>query len=308
MSRKITLKVKGEDNSRLDAYITSVTDGYTRSFIKNLITGGHVTVNGERAERAGLKPRDGDEITIELPDARDAAAAAQDIPLDIIYEDKDIAVINKVQGMVTHPAVGSPDGTLVNAALFHIKDLSGIGGEIRPGIVHRLDKDTSGLIVLAKNDAAHEALSVQMQERMVKKAYIALVHGNIKQDSGTIKTNIDRHPRDRKRMAVTQIGREAVTNYRVLERFGQYTLAEFEIKTGRTHQIRVHAKHIGHPVVGDPVYTKLKNPFGTRGQMLHSARLGFIHPGTGDEVEFEAPLPEYFQSILERLRRESGIE
>ncbi len=303
MCKRIELNITENISTRLDAYIAGRLGQYTRSFVKKLIDGGQVLVNGS-IPKAGDKPKAGDVVAITIPAQQAAAAMPQDIPLDIVYEDGDIAVINKPQGMVTHPAAGNADGTLVNAALFHIKDLSGIGGEIRPGIVHRLDKDTSGRIVLAKNDNAHAALATQLAERMVKKRYVALCHGNIKDDGGTMVTNIDRHPRDRKRMAVTEAGREAITHYRVIERFGKYTLAEFDIETGRTHQIRVHAKHMGHPVVGDPVYTSLKAPFALKGQMLHARDLSFIHPATGEQMDFSAPLPAYFQNILEKLRRQ----
>lgn len=287
---------------RLDAYITAQTGTYTRSFVKTLIDRGCVTVNGS-VVKAGYKPKVGDMVVVKLPVQGMESPQAQDVPLDIVYQDADIAVINKAQGMVTHPAAGNADGTLVNAVMFHIKDLSGIGGEMRPGIVHRLDKDTSGLIVIAKNDAAHERLSAQLQNRSMKKTYLALLHGNLKTDRGTIITGIDRHPKDRKKMAVTHTGREAVTHFAVLERFGQYTLVEFTIETGRTHQIRVHAKHMGHPVVGDAVYTKLKNPFGTRGQLLHAACIRLEHPTTGEEMAFTAPLPAHFEKILRRLQK-----
>jgi 23S rRNA pseudouridine1911/1915/1917 synthase len=302
MCRKIELNIKENVPERLDTYIAARLGRYTRSFVKKLIDGGQVLVN-DRVPRAGDRPRAGDVVVVTIPPQREASAKPQDIPLDILYEDGDVAVINKPQGMVTHPAAGNEDGTLVNAALFHIRDLSGIGGEIRPGIVHRLDKDTSGLIVLAKNDRAHAALAAQLSERMVKKRYVALCHGNVRDNEGTMVTNIDRHPRDRKRMAVTEAGREAVTHYKVMERFGKYTLVEFDIETGRTHQIRVHAKHMGHPVVGDPVYTRLKAPFALKGQMLHARELSFIHPVTGEQMDLSAPLPAYFQNILEKLRR-----
>ncbi len=298
MHRKI--EIKEYMNERLDAYLSQQMEGHTRSFIKNLIDAGKITVNGE-AVKSGYKPRAGDVIQIDLPEPKAAEALPEDIPLEIIYEDEDIAVVNKPQGMVTHPAAGNMQGTLVNAALFCIGGLSGIGGVMRPGIVHRLDKDTSGLIIIAKNDAAHGELSALIKDRKLHKAYIALCHGNIKTDSGTIVTGIDRHPRDRKKMAVSPTGREAITHYKVLKRYGKYTLVEFVIETGRTHQIRVHARHMGHPVVGDEVYTKLKNPFAISGQLLHAQKLGFSHPITGEKMELEAPLPSHFVRVLEIL-------
>lgn len=301
MHRKI--EITENISERLDAYLSREMEGHTRSFIKNLIDSADITVNGGSV-KSGYKPRAGDIIAIELPEPMEAEALPEDIPLDIVYEDEDIAVINKPQGMVTHPAAGNMTGTLVNAALFHIKGLSGIGGVSRPGIVHRLDKDTSGLIIIAKNDAAHGELCALIKDRKLDKTYIALCHGNIKTDSGTIVTGIDRHPRERKRMAVSPAGREAITHYRVLKRYGKYTLVEFVIETGRTHQIRVHAKHIGHPVVGDVVYTKLKDPFAISGQLLHAQKLGFQHPITGERMEMEAPLPPHFVSVLEILDRE----
>ncbi len=284
-------------NERLDAYLAQRVEGHTRSFIKNLIDAGDITVNGA-AVKSGYKPKAGDAVEIELPEPKAAEALPEDIPLEIIYEDEDIAVVNKPQGMVTHPAAGNETGTLVNAALFCIGGLSGIGGVLRPGIVHRLDKDTSGLIIIAKNDAAHGELSALIKDRKLHKVYIALCHGNLKTDSGTIVTGIDRHPRDRKKMAVSPAGREAITHYRVLKRYGKYTLVEFVIETGRTHQIRVHAKHIGHPVVGDEVYTKLKAPFKLEGQLLHAQKLGFDHPITAERMELEAPLPPHFVRVL----------
>ncbi|MGI6153881.1 MAG: RluA family pseudouridine synthase [Christensenellaceae bacterium] len=290
---------------RLDVFLSENMPAHTRSFIKNLIEEGCVLLNGKKV-KAGAKPKPGDSITVDIPEVKEAAATPQNIPLDIVYQDEHIAVIDKPQGMVTHPAAGNPDGTLVNAVMYHIKDLSGIGGQLRPGIVHRLNKDTSGLIIIAKSDAAHNALSDMLKKREIEKTYIALVHGNIRQENGTVHTNIDRDKRDRKKMAVAAAGREAITNYRVLERFGQYTLLEVDILTGRTHQIRVHLKHIGHPVVGDALYTKQADPFSLSGQLLHAARLGFAHPVTGSEMTFTAPLPAYFEKVLEKLRASAG--
>ncbi|MDL2236684.1 RluA family pseudouridine synthase [Christensenellaceae bacterium OttesenSCG-928-K19] len=300
-SRRTEFIINENTGKRLDAYLAGELKEHTRSFIKTLITQGMVLVNGKQV-KAGYMLKTGDTVIVDIPQAEQTGLQAQDIPLDIVYEDEDIIVINKPQGMVVHPAAGNPDGTLVNALLFHCRDLSGIGGELRPGIVHRLDKDTSGVIVAAKNDVAHLSLSNQLKDRSIKKTYIALCHGNVKEDTGTIRTNIDRHPKDRKKMAVSRMGREAVSHYEVLKRYGQYTLLAVEIETGRTHQIRVHMKHMGHPVVGDALYTKLRNPFGVDGQLLHAEKLRLRHPTTGQEMEFSAPLPQYFEKVLDTLK------
>ncbi len=296
------IEITEQTGGRLDAYLTQELAGYTRSFIKNLISEGMVTLNGS-VVKAGHKLKIGDVLEVQIPQTQTIDAIPQNIPLEILYQDADIAVINKPQGMVVHPAAGNMDGTLVNAVLFHMEDLSGIGGKQRPGIVHRLDKDTSGVIVIAKNDAAHNALSTQLKDRKMKKSYIALCHGNVKADNGTIHTGIDRHPRDRKKMAVLPSGREAVTHFTVLKRYGKYTLVEFNIETGRTHQIRVHAKHMGCPVVGDATYTKLKNGFRLDGQLLHAQKLGLYHPKTGEYMEFTAPMPAYFAKVLDQLNQ-----
>lgn len=296
-------RVKLSKNQRLDAYLAEEYPQFSRSFLKNLIEQEHILLNGGRA-KAGAKVKEGDEIVLEIPEAEEISAEPQDIPLEIVYQDGDIAVINKPQGMVTHPAPGNYSGTLVNALMYHIGDLSGINGELRPGIVHRLDKDTSGLLVIAKNDAAHKSLSEQIAEKKAKRIYLALVYGNIKADDGVIDTLIGRDPRDRKRMTVLRTGgRTAVTHYKVLERYGEYTLVECALETGRTHQIRVHMKHIGHPVVGDPVYSRQKDGFGLKGQLLHAVRLELTHPGTGERMAFEAPLPEYFTAVLGKLKK-----
>lgn len=296
-------KVKFSKNQRLDAYLAEEYPQFSRSFLKSLIEQEHITLNGERT-KAGTKVKEGDEIVLRLPEAEGTSVAPQDIPLEIVYQDSDIAVINKPQGMVTHPAPGNYDGTLVNAILYHIGDLSGINGELRPGIVHRLDKDTSGLLVIAKNDAAHKALSEQIADKKARRIYWALVYGNIKANDGVVDTLIGRDPRDRKKMAVLKAGgREAVTRYRILERYGEYTLVECELETGRTHQIRVHMKHIGHPVAGDPVYSRQKDRFGLSGQLLHARKLELTHPRTGERMIFEAPLPEYFTAVLAKLKK-----
>lgn len=296
-------KVKFSKNQRLDAYLAEEYPQFSRSFLKSLIEQEHITLNGERT-KAGTKVKEGDEIVLRLPEVEGTSVAPQDIPLEIVYQDSDIAVINKPQGMVTHPAPGNYDGTLVNAILYHIGDLSGINGELRPGIVHRLDKDTSGLLVIAKNDAAHKALSEQIADKKARRIYWALVYGNIKANDGVVDTLIGRDPRNRKKMAVLKAGgREAVTRYRILERYGEYTLVECELETGRTHQIRVHMKHIGHPVAGDPVYSRQKDRFGLSGQLLHARKLELTHPQTGERMIFEAPLPEYFTAVLAKLKK-----
>ncbi|MEA4854469.1 MAG: RluA family pseudouridine synthase [Christensenella sp.] len=301
MTEKLELTAM-QPKTRLDRFLAEEYPEFTRSFLKQLIEEGHVLVNGEPAKPGG-KVREGDRVAIQVPPAEKMDILPEDIPLDMIYQDSDIAVINKSQGMVTHPAPGNYTGTLVNAIMYHIKDLSGINGQLRPGIVHRLDKDTSGLIVVAKNDAAHRCLAEQIEKKTAQRIYQALVYGNIKQDEGDIRTTIGRDPRDRKKMAVTAAGREAETHYRVLKRYGDYTLVECRLKTGRTHQIRVHMKHLGFPVVGDPVYTRKKDPFKLNGQLLHACRLVLNHPRTGEQMEFTAPLPEYFQKVLDSLEK-----
>ncbi|MGN0162209.1 MAG: RluA family pseudouridine synthase [Candidatus Ornithomonoglobus sp.] len=286
---------------RLDKYIADNSE-ISRSFAAKLAEEGKITVNGKSADKK-TKLKEGDEIIIEIPEPETLQAQPQDIPIDIVYEDDYVIVVNKPQGMVVHPAPGNPDGTLVNGLLYHCS-LSSINGVIRPGIVHRIDKDTSGLLIVAKTNEAHEALSAQLKERKALRKYNCLVNGNIKEDSGTIDKPIGRHPSDRKKMAVIAGGREAVTHFNVLERFGQYTLVECALETGRTHQIRVHMASIGHSIVGDPVYGVKKERFKTNGQLLHAKTIGFIHPATGELMEFDSELPPYFTEILDRLRNE----
>lgn len=291
---------KTEDKGiRIDVYLSKELSE-TRSRIKTLIASGKVFLNGEQVSKSGAEIKQG-EIKVLFEAPRELDALPQDIPLEVVFQDKDIAVINKPQGMVTHPAAGSPDNTLVNAALFHIKDLSGINGVFRPGIVHRLDKDTSGLLVIAKNNAAHLSLARQIADKTAERYYIALVEGNIKQDSGTIDMPLARLKTDRKKMSVDENGRRAVTGFKVIERFGDYTLVEFKLQTGRTHQIRVHCKALNHAVVGDITYGR-KDKFGLKGQLLHSYKLALTHPSTGERLVFEAPLPEYFERVLAKLR------
>ena len=297
-------KVVVEENTqkkRIDSYIVDKNINLSRTAIKRLLDEGKILVNGKK-QKPSYKPEVGDIITIEIPEPEEVELKPQDIPIDIIYEDKDIIVVNKPKGMVVHPANGNPDGTLVNAILAKCKDsLSGIGGEIRPGIVHRLDKDTSGLLIIAKNDQAHINMSKQIQDRKVIKKYIALVKGVIGENTATIDMPIARSTKDRKKMAVDKNGKEAITHYKVVQRYDKYTLLEIKIDTGRTHQIRVHMAYIGHPVVGDLQYSNGKNEFGIEGQMLHSKYLEFDHPITGKRLKLEAPLPEYFEQVLNEL-------
>ena len=291
----------GPEAARLDKYLSEVFPEHSRSFFQNCIENGQVLIDG-RPARAKEKPREGSVITFFAEEPRELEAKPEDIPLDIVYEDGDIAVINKPKGMVVHPAPGNETGTLVNALLFHMKDLSGINGVLRPGIVHRLDKDTTGLLVIAKNDAAHISLAEQIREKTARREYTALVFGRFREEEGRVDAPIARHKTDRKRMAVVPGGREAVTLFQVAARYEKYTLLHLRLTTGRTHQIRVHMAYIGHPVVGDAVYTKQKFPYPTQGQMLHAHRLTLTHPRTGERMAFEAPLPAYFREILSRLR------
>lgn len=290
-----------DKGKRLDVYLSEVTD-FSRSHVIKLIEQQKVTVNGKIPKKSGEKLTVGDEIVVELLPPKKISLEPENIPLDIVYEDDDIIVVNKRRGLVVHPAGGSESGTLVNALLYHATGLSGINGEIRPGIVHRLDKDTSGLMVIAKNDDAHISLSRQLSERTCHRTYRALLEGNLKTDEGRIDAPIGRHRGDRKKMAVVEGGRHALTDYKVIERFSRYTLAEFYLHTGRTHQIRVHAKHIGHPVVGDKTYNTHPDKLGANGQLLHAVKLQFTHPRSGKEVCFETELPDYFTQILDKIR------
>jgi 23S rRNA pseudouridine1911/1915/1917 synthase len=291
---------------RLDAYIAENVENVSRTMVKKLIEDGNVTVNGN-VQKVSYKVQENDKIEISIPEAKTVDLKAQDIPVEVVYEDNDIIVVNKPKGLVVHPANGNWDGTLVNAIMSICKDsLSGIGGEIRPGIVHRLDKDTSGLLIIAKNDKAHLELSEQIKNREVKKIYYALVRGVVPENEATINMPIGRSTKDRKKMAVTKNGKEAITHFKVLERFNKYTLLEVKIDTGRTHQIRVHLSEIGHPVVGDEVYSNGKNEFGVKGQLLHAKSLDFKHPVTGKEIHLEAELPDEFLNVLEQLGGKYG--
>ncbi len=298
---------QSEEKNRLDSYIASKDLELSRSMIKKLLEDGKITVNGE-ITKASYKVQLNDKIEIDIEKPKEVKLEAQEIPLDVIYEDNDILVVNKQKGLVVHPGNGNLDGTLANAVMAHCKDsLSGIGGELRPGIVHRLDKDTSGLLIIAKNDKAHIKMSEQIKDRKVKKTYIALVRGIISENEATINMPIGRSTKDRKKMAVTKNGKEAITHFKVLNRFttnkASYTLLEVKIDTGRTHQIRVHMAEIGHPVIGDTVYSNGKNEFGVVGQCLHAKKLEFTHPITEKEMNLEAPLPEYFEKIIEELEK-----
>lgn len=291
-----------ESDARLDVFAAEAAD-ITRSRAGALIREGCVLVNGSQQAKAGCKLRAGDRVTVRIPEAEPASVEAEDIDLDILYQDADVAVVFKPSGMVVHPAAGNERGTLVNALLKHLDNLSGIGGEIRPGIVHRIDKDTSGLLLVAKNDRAHVSLSDQIRAHSVHRAYQAIVIGNLRDDEGFVDAPIGRHPTDRKRMAVVPGGREARTNWRVLERLRGATLIEARLTTGRTHQIRVHMASIGHPVLGDPVYGPKKSPYPVAGgQLLHAFQIGFVHPVTGEEMRFTAPPEPRFLEWLEKLR------
>ncbi|MBR1736374.1 MAG: RluA family pseudouridine synthase [Firmicutes bacterium] len=287
---------------RLDSFLSENMEDMSRSYVQKLIESGNILIN-EKNVAKNYKLRKGDIIKAEIPEAEEIEIKAENIPLDILYEDDDVIVINKEQGMVVHPAAGHYSGTLVNALMYHCKDsLSGINGKLRPGIVHRIDMDTSGVIVAAKNDAAHQCLAEQLEKHSIKRIYNAVVERNVKDDEGTIDKPIGRHPTDRKKMAVTdKNSKRAVTHYKVTERLGKFTVVEFRLETGRTHQIRVHFASIGHPLVGDTVYGSKKNTFGLRGQALHARILGFIHPRTNEYMEFESPLPDYFIKLVEKL-------
>ena len=288
---------------RIDRFLSGEDTGLSRSALQGLVTEGHVLCNG-RAPAKSLKLKAGDIILLEIPDAKPIEAVPQEIPLDIVYEDAHLLVVNKPKGMVVHPAPGNPDGTLVNALLWHCKgSLSGIGGEIRPGIVHRIDKDTSGLLVVAKNDLAHTVLASQLKDHTLARTYEAVVCGNLKEDRGTVDAPIGRHPSDRKRMTVTDRGKEAVTHWETVTRYRGYTHIRCHLETGRTHQIRVHMAYIGHPILGDTVYGRKKPELGQESQCLHASTLCFRHPRTGLPVIVSTPLPPYFQEVLEKLER-----
>ena len=290
-------------NQRLDAFLASSLDGLTRSQATRLIESGEVAVNG-RAVSKSYKLAGGEDIAVTLPEPEPVEAVPQDIPLDVVYEDADVIVVNKPSGMVVHPAPGHPDGTLVNALLYHCAGtLSGVGGALRSGIVHRIDRDTSGLIIAAKNDAAHQYLSAQLADHTLARTYECIVVGALREDRGTVNAPIARHPTDRKRMAVVAGGREAVTHWEVIARYPGYTHVRCRLETGRTHQIRVHMAYIGHPILGDTVYGAKKEVPGLTGQCLHAVGLRFLHPRTHEVVELFCPLPEEFTRMLQKIRK-----
>ena len=299
MSRRTEVLVFRGEGSRLDIFLSGCTS-FSRSRIQNLIREGQVLVNG-CAKKANYLLRDGEIVTLTMPEPVEVALIPEDLPLTIIYEDSDLVVIDKPQGMVVHPAPGHESGTMVNALMYHIRDLSGIGGELRPGIVHRIDRMTSGLVVVAKNDSTHSALATQFANHTANRRYLALVDGTIKQDSGTVDAPIGRHPNDRKKMAIISNGRHAVTHWEVLSRFQTHTLIRARLETGRTHQIRVHMSHLHHPLTGDTVYGAKKALFGLEGQALHGYGLCFRHPANGKVCKFVSPLPEYFINALRKL-------
>ena len=299
MENKIIIADKSE---RLDVFLSEKLDK-TRSAVKKLVDDGEITVGGNKV-KAGRTLKIGEEISVNIPDPVKLDLEAENIPLDIIYQDKDIAIINKPQGMTVHAGNGTHGSTLVNALLYHLDSLSGINGVIRPGIVHRIDKDTSGLLVVAKNDAAHLSLSEQIKNKTCHRIYLALLEGTVKQNDGIIDTFIGRSDKNRTMMAVKDSGRRAVTHFKVLKRYKEFTFAEFKLETGRTHQIRVHCKYIGHPIVGDPVYGYEKQKFKLNGQLLHACKLELTHPSTGERMSFEAPLPDYFQAVLQKLDKQ----
>ncbi|HEV7238825.1 MAG TPA: RluA family pseudouridine synthase [Thermoanaerobaculia bacterium] len=302
---------------RLDRALSELFSDYSRNFLANLVTEGHVRIDGAPATKPSQRVEAGQCLEIEVPDATPSGISSQDLPLAVLYEDADVVVIDKPAGLVVHPAAGHPDQTLVNALLFHVKDLSGVGGEIRPGIVHRLDKDTSGVMIIAKHDEAHRKLTAGWNTESVRKEYVALVYGTPSSERGTVDAPIGRDPRDRKRMATAAGGRAAITDYEVAERLRYVSLVRCRLRTGRTHQIRVHMKHLGHPIVGDPLYSgpqwrgipdkrvqKLLSS--VERQMLHAARIRFAHPRTGAPMSFDAPLPDDFSSVLNQLRASTG--
>ena len=291
-----------QDGLRVDVFLAGCLPELTRSAVQRLLAEGGVTCGGAPV-RKNARTEAGAVYAVTLPEARPVETAAQDIPLDIVYEDEDVLVINKPKGLVVHPAAGHEDGTLVNALLYHCGDsLSGVGGERRPGIVHRIDRDTTGLLIVAKNDFAHQRLAAQLSDHTLRRTYECIVRGGFREDSGTVNAPIGRDPRDRKRMAVTEKNsREAVTHWEVIARYGQYTHLRCRLETGRTHQIRVHMAHIGHPLLGDLVYGHKRPEKGLSGQCLHARALRFVHPRTGELVTFTCPLPEYFQDVLARL-------
>lgn len=305
MNEEYQLEAGQKDSGeRIDVLATQMLKGISRSHVQKLIASGQVLVN-DRPVKANYKIQEGDRLAISIPEAQPVEIAAEPIQLNVLFEDNDVIVVNKARGMVVHPAAGNYSGTLVNALLSHCDDLSGINGEVRPGIVHRLDKDTSGVMVAAKSDRAHMGLAQQIKDRAATRKYYAIVHGNVKEEQGIIDAPIGRHRTERKKMAVSfENSKEAITRFKVVKRFGSYTLVECRLQTGRTHQIRVHMSYIGHPVVGDPVYGPKKKHFSIAGQALHAAELSFTHPVTGEKLTFYAPMPDDMQQIISSLERD----
>lgn len=299
--------VENQEGERIDRYLSEEMEDRSRSYIQKLIKDQYVIVN-QKPVKANYRLSLGDMVEITLPEAKEPDIIPENIPLDILYEDQDIIIVNKPKQMVVHPAPGHYSGTLVNALMYHCgQELSGINGTMRPGIVHRIDMDTTGSLIVCKNDMAHQSLSEQLKVHSIKRVYVAIVHGNIKEDNGTVNAPIGRHPTERKKMSIhTKNGRNAITHYKVLERFGEYTYIQCELETGRTHQIRVHMAHIGHPIIGDPLYGPAKDKWKLQGQCLHAGELELTHPVTGERMLFEAPLPEYFEKVLQKLRNQYG--
>lgn len=296
---QVPMEMEGE---RLDVCINEWIDTVSRSYLQKLIKEGNVTVNGKLV-KPSLSLKTDDEVIVCLPEAVEREIKAENIPLDILYEDKDVLVVNKPKGMVVHPAAGHYEGTLVNALMYHCKgDLSGINGVMRPGIVHRIDCDTTGSLIVCKNDFAHQSIAAQLKEHSIKRIYKAIITGNFPEEEGTVNAPIGRHPTERKKMAINPNGREAITHYKILEPLKGYAYAQFQLETGRTHQIRVHMASKGHPLLGDTVYGSSKDPYHTNGQVLHAQTLGFIHPRSGEYIEVNAPLPQYFEELLVKLR------
>ncbi len=304
------LFIAEENCKRLDVFLSEQTEDFTRSRLKKLIEEGQVSVNGRETRKAGAEIKTGDNVVVCIPDAVEYAVKAENIPVDIVYQDEHFAVVNKPQGMTVHIGNGNAEGTLVNALLYALDSLSGIGGVLRPGIVHRIDKDTSGLLVVAKNDKAHLSLASQIAQKTCKRTYYALLEGELKEDKGRVETDIGRSPNDRVKMTVLPDGKgkRAVTDFEVIARFGkEFTLCKFDLQTGRTHQIRVHAKHLGHPVACDSVYGFKKQKLKARGQLLHAARLELTHPQSGERMVFRAPLPSCFEEILQKLCKQYAV-
>ena len=299
--KNLNIDLTAVEKARVDVILAEKTE-YTRSFIKKLCDDGLVLLDGKPIKCNKIVGEKG-ELTVNVPDVKSLDATPKNIPLNIVYQDDDVVVINKPQGLTVHAGNGTGEDTLVNALLYHVDNLSGINGVIRPGIVHRIDKNTSGLLVVAKNDKAHLALAKQLEDKTCRRIYLALLEGVVKEDSGTISTFIGRNVNDRTKMSVTKFGRQAITDFKVVERYQGYTLCEFSLRTGRTHQIRVHAKHIGHPVVGDKEYGFKNQKFKLEGQLLHAKSLGFIHPTTNMAMTFSCELPEYFTAVLSKLKK-----